>query len=67
MKKSTKTNIILTVAVVLAAALVAGVFTALFIDRSPVEDTPSDVVDVPDIPDMQVFFEDRCEFLAAGR
>lgn len=51
MKKSTKTNIILTVAVVLAAALVAGVFTALFIDRSPVEDTPSDVVDVPDIPD----------------
>lgn len=51
MKKSTKTNIILTVAVVLAAALVAGVFTALFIDRSLVEDTPSDVVDVPDTPD----------------
>lgn len=52
MKKSTKKNIVLTIAVILVAALVVGIFVMLFGDRAPgVPDNPSDVTDVPDVPD----------------
>ena len=49
MKKSTKKNIVLTIAVILVAALVVGIFVMLFGDRS--SDIPGNPSDVPDVPD----------------
>ena len=52
MKKLTKKNIVLTIAVILVAALVVGIFVMLFGDRAPdIPSNPSDVTDVPDVPD----------------